>query len=294
MFLQEKRAKKQKFKARETNEFNTIQYAEWDISKRMVDENVIAEADYIVHLAGAGVGDKRWTKKRRREIINSREYSGKLIVDTLKKIPNHVKAVISASAIGWYSPTPILQDKNNKADGFRTEDDLADKSFLGRTCQEWEEAIDPVNQLGKRLVKLRTGIVLSNEGGVLPEFKKPLHFRFAPILGSGKQIISWIHIDDLVRIYIEAIKNEKLSGVYNAVAPHPVSNKEFIFSLAKTMKGNLFIPVHVPAFLLKLALGEMSIEVLKSTGVSCDKIRQAGFTFQYSEIDKALQQLSGR
>jgi hypothetical protein len=140
-------------------------------------------------------------------------------------------------------------------------------------------------------VKLRTGIVLSNEGGALKEFKKPLRWGVAAILGDGKQMISWIHIDDLVRLYIAAIEDEALNGVYNAVAPKPVSNKELTMQLARVQKGNFFIPGYVPSFVLKLVVGEMSIEVLKSATVSCDKIHYTGFTFLHPTIEAALKNL---
>ncbi|MGZ8511360.1 MAG: DUF1731 domain-containing protein, partial [Chitinophagaceae bacterium] len=171
------------------------------------------------------------------------------------------------------------------------EDDQHDNSFLGETCKLWEDSIEPVKKSGKRLVKLRTGIVLSNEGGALKEFKKPLRFGVASILGDGKQMISWIHIDDLVRLYVASIEDETLNGVYNAVAPKPVSNKELAMLLARIQRGNFFIPVHVPSFVLKPVIGEMSIEVLKSATVSCDKIHYTGFTFLYPSVDAALKNL---
>jgi uncharacterized protein (TIGR01777 family) len=145
--------------------------------------------------------------------------------------------------------------------------------------------------LNKRLVKLRIGIVLSNNGGALKEFKKPLRFGLATILGSGKQIISWIHIDDLVQLFIYALENENMNGVYNAAAPNPVSNKELIITAAKA-RGKFYIPVYVPSFVLKLMLGEMSVEVLKSTTVSSLKVQDAGFFFNYTDIQTALKQLS--
>jgi NAD dependent epimerase/dehydratase family enzyme len=132
---------------------------------------------------------------------------------------------------------------------------------------------------------------LSNEGGALKEFKKPLKFGVAGILSNGKQMISWIHIDDVVRMYIAAIENEKLQGTYNAVAPSPVSNKELTLELAKIIKGKFFVPVHVPSIVLKIMLGELCVEVLKSTTVSSSKIQVEGFTFLYSTIDAALIQL---
>lgn len=260
-----------------------LSFAEWDINDQKIDENAIAKTDYIIHLAGANLGDKRWTKKRKREIVSSRVDSAKLIVESLRKISNNVKAVISASAIGWYGP----DGKNNP--GFK-ETEKTFNDFLGQTCKQWEESISSVTQLGKRLVILRSGIVLSKEGGALPRFITPLRFGLATVLGTGKQIMSWIHIDDLVRMYIMAIENEKLSGVYNAVAPVPVSSKEFALTLART-RNKFFIPVRVPAFVLKIVLGEMSIEVLKSAIVSCDKIQSAGYSFQYPTIITALKKL---
>jgi len=264
-----------------------IQYSTWNIEKQTIDADAIIKADHIIHLAGAGVAEKRWTKKRKQEIVNSRVESGKLIAESLQTIPNNVKTIICASGIGWYGPDPVIPNK----DPFE-EDDTAAEDFLGQTCKLWEESVEPVTKLNKRLVKFRTGIVLSNEGGALVEFKKTLKFGIAAILGSGRQIISWIHIDDLVRLFIAAIENEKMTGAYNAVAPQPVSNKEFTMQLAKIKRGRFFIPIHVPSFLLKMILGEMSIEVLKSATVSCDKIHFEGFTFNYPSLEAALKQLT--
>ena len=208
-----------------------LSYANWNVEQQTIDKEAIGAADYIIHMAGAGVADKRWTKKRKQEIISSRVESSKLIVDSLKTISNKIKAVISASAIGWYGPDSVISDP----DPF-TENNPADDSFLGNTCKQWEESIEPVTGLGKRLVKLRTGIVLSKKGGALKEFIKPLKFGIAAILGNGKQIISWVHIDDLVSMFIAAIENENINGVYNAVAPNPVSNKELTLQLAKNKR----------------------------------------------------------
>jgi len=263
----------------------SISFAEWDIEKQTIDKKAFAKADYIIHLAGASVAEKRWNDKRKQEIVRSRVDSGKLLVESLKTIPNKVKTVICASGIGWYGP-----DKNDGKE-FK-EEDLSSNDFLGQTCKQWEAAIEQTSFLGKRLVKIRIGIVLSNEGGAYPEFKKPLKFALATILGNGKQIVSWIHIDDLVRMILFAMENEKMEGVYNAVAPHPVSNKKLVLEIARKERGKSYIPVPVPIFALKIRLGEMSIEVLKSATVSSEKIQQAGFIFQYPEIESAILQLA--
>jgi uncharacterized protein len=262
-----------------------ISYAVWDIDNQTIDEEAIKKADYIVHLAGANVGEKRWTRNRKKEIVDSRVNSGKLLVKALNKIPNKVKAVISSSAMGYYGPDA---DKPNSKPFVETGPPHND--FLATTVVQWEAAIEPVRNSGKRLVLFRTGIVLSNEGGAYKEFKKPLQFGLASILGSGKQMVSWIHIDDLVRLYIEAIENEKYNGVYNAVTPNPVSNKELIKEIAKQTK-RFYITAKVPSFVLKTVLGEMSIEVLKSTTVNSEKVQKAGFHFLYPTINDAVTSL---
>lgn len=264
----------------------SLSYAGWNIPSQTIDKEAIARADYIIHLAGAGIADKRWTKKRKQEILDSRVKSSELLAKTLQEIPNKIKAVISASAIGWYGEDPVIPNPNPF-----TEDDPADSSFLGDTCRQWEKSTEPIMSLGKRVVKIRTGIVLSKEGGAFKEFEKPLRFGIAAILGSGRQICSWIHIDDLVRLYISAIEDDTLRGVYNAVAPKPVSNKELMLQLAQEKKGKFFIPVYTPSFVLKTILGEMSIEVLKSATVSCNKIHYSGFTFLYPSIEAAMKNL---
>jgi uncharacterized protein (TIGR01777 family) len=260
--------------------------AHWDPVKQILDTEAIRAADYIVHLAGAGVADHRWSAKRKKEIVESRTAGGTLIVKALREIPNKVLAVISASGIGWYGADPSIPNPRPFV-----EEDLAGKDFLGETCRLWEAAIAPVTKLGKRLVIFRTGIVLSRKGGALSEFKRPVKLGMAATLGNGKQVLSWIHIDDLCRLYTEAIENKDWQGVYNAVAPRPIDNKAFTRELATRMKGRFFIPVYVPSFLLKIVLGELSIEVLKSATVSAGRVHRMGFQFIYPSADSALKEL---
>lgn len=264
-----------------------ISYAGWNPAKQTIDSEAIQKADYIINLAGAGVADKRWSKKRKAEIVNSRVQSGELLVKALKEIPNKVKAVISISGIGWYGD----DKKRNTGQSFFSEQDAADSDYLGQTCVQWEEAIQPVTALSKRVVIYRTGIVLSNGGGAFTEFKKPVRMGLAPIFGSGRQVMSWIHIDDVCRLFLYAIENEKIRGIYNAVAPQPATNKNLILSLAKKMKGRFYIPGYVPSFLLKIILGEVSIELLKSAWVSSEKISSTGFQFVFPSLEAALDDL---
>lgn len=261
--------------------------AHWDPSTGAIDAAAIGKADYIIHLAGAGVADKRWSAKRKKAIEESRTSGCTLLVKALKEIPNHVKAVISSSAIGWYGPDPVIPNPQPFE-----ETAPADTDFLGETCRRWEETIAPVQNLGKRLVIIRTGIVLSKKGGALKEFMKPVRLGVAAILGSGRQVISWIHIDDLCRLYLHALEHEDWHGPYNGVGPHPVDNRTLTLALARRLKGRYFVPVYIPSFFLKIGLGQMSVEVLKSTTVSANKTRAAGFQFQYPSLDAALDELT--
>lgn len=262
-----------------------VTYASWDVNKGNIDGQAIAASDHIIHLAGANVAEGRWTKKRKREIRDSRVKSGALLVKALTEIPNHVQSFVSASAIGFYGPDPQIPNPHP----FR-ESDPPSNDFLGSVVQEWESVLQPLTALGKRLVMLRTGIVLSKKEGAYAEFRKPLRFGLATILGSGQQIVSWIHIDDLVRMYLEALRNQEWSGACNAVAPAPVSNKELVMEIAR-QRGKFFIRTHVPSFVLKALLGEMSIEVLKSTTVSSAKAEANEFIFYYPSIGNAIQKL---
>jgi uncharacterized protein len=273
-------------RSKKSSSQKNVSYAVWDTTRQTIDEEAIKKSDYIAHLAGANVAEKGWTNKRKKEIIDSRVDSGRLLVKALNEIPNKIKAVISSSAIGYYGP----DSETSGAKPF-IETDPPHNDFLATTVVQWEAAIEPVKNLGKRLVLLRTGIVLSNEGGAYKEFKKPLQFGLASILGSGKQVVSWIHIDDLVRLYIDAIENEQYNGVYNAVAPSPVSNKDLIKEIARQTK-KFHITAKVPSFVLKTVLGEMSIEVLKSTTVSAEKVQKEGCQFLYPTISDAVVALS--
>jgi uncharacterized protein (TIGR01777 family) len=260
-------------------------FAQWDLNKGWIDPTALAAADYIIHLAGEGVADKRWTAARKKAILDSRVESSALLVKAIKEQPNKVKAIVAASAIGWYGP----DNEKSKQSGF-VETDLVDSSFLGDTCRQWEESMHPVKAMGIRLVTIRSGIVFNKMGGALAEFIKPAKLGAAAILGDGKQVVSWIHQQDLNRLMLFTLENEQVAGVYNAVAPDPVNNAILTKAIARRFH-TWAIPFHVPSFILKIMLGEMSIEILKSANVSASKIIEAGFSFDYASMDEALDDL---
>ncbi|MGZ5254705.1 MAG: TIGR01777 family oxidoreductase [Flavitalea sp.] len=268
---------------------NGIEYAVWNVEKGEIDENAVANSDYVINLAGANIAEKRWTEARKKIIKDSRSDAAYLLSVTIQKFPEKVKGVISASAIGFYG-----SDKRKSVVSPFEEDAPPFLDFLGSTCSLWERSIETVSRADKRLVILRTGIVLSTQGGAFKEFIKPLKFGIATIMGSGKQIVSWIHIEDVCRMYIYAMENEDMHGVYNAVSPYIVTNKKLVLEIANQFRGKFYIPVHVPDAVLETVLGEMSIEVLKSTSVSADKIRKHGFQFLYPTIQGAVKNLLGK
>jgi hypothetical protein len=267
-----------------------VSMALWDINAGTIDMNAVSKCDAVVHLAGANVMEKRWTDKYKKEIVESRTKSSALLVKTLDKI-NTIKTVVSASAIGWYGADKKPLPLNWR--GF-VETDPPSSDFLGETCKLWEDSIKPVISQGKRLTILRFGIVLSKEGGALKEFLKPLTFGIAGVPGSGRQKMSWIHVDDLSRLIIYTLDTEHVSGIYNAVAPEVNSNKDVVCKLANLVRPSFHIPISIPKIALKVALGEKSIEVLKSATVNSEKIRREGFTFLYPSLDAALKELTAK
>lgn len=269
----------------QTSPIPNLTYAVWDIAKGTIDPLAFEKADTIVHLAGAGVADKRWSKKRKQEIVDSRVMSGALLVKYLTAHTHQVKTVVTASAIGWYGP----DTEQSLQYGF-TETDPVDGAFLGDTCKQWEDSVKPIETLGIRLVTLRIGIVLNKQGGALAEFIKPAKFGLATIFGTGNQMVSWIHQNDLCKMILFGIQTASLKGVYNAVSPDPTSNKDLIIAITKKLRG-FYLPIPVPAFVLNIMLGEMSIEILKSAKVSSNKIQEADFKFDYPTLNSALHEL---
>jgi uncharacterized protein (TIGR01777 family) len=262
-------------------EKSTVETYLWDVPKQLIDERAVKEADYIIHLAGAGIADKNWTGERKKEIIDSRTESIHLLFKTIQQTQTTLKAFISSSAVGIYGA--ITSEK------IYSETDLPAADFLGLTCKLWEGAAEMIAQSGIRAVKIRTGVVLS-EGGALKKMTAPIRFFVGSPLGTGKQYVPWIHIDDLCNIYLKAIEDETIEGAYNAVAPQHVTNNELTRAIARALQRPLLMP-KVPAFLLNILFGEMSVVVLQGSRISCKKIEDGGFIFQYNQLDDALKNL---
>lgn len=254
----------------------------WDLQQKTIDQEAVDKADFIVNLAGEGIADKRWTDERKRLIISSRVESTLLLKAAIERRVSPLKAFISASAIGFYG---------SRNDDMMYEEDIAGKdSFLAESVSIWEDAVEKIAATGIRTVKIRIGVVLSTQGGALEKMLIPFKFFMATYFGDGQQWTSWIHLDDICRIFIEAIENEQLSGVYNGVAPHPFRNKDLIGEL-KTAIGKPAIMLPAPVFALRTAMGEMADVVFDSTRVSSKKIEATGFKFLFPDLQSALRDL---
>ncbi|MEQ8362306.1 MAG: TIGR01777 family oxidoreductase [Cyclobacteriaceae bacterium] len=254
----------------------------WDVQAGSIEDGAMNEVDTIVHLAGAGIADKRWSDSRKQEILESRTKSSELLYQTLKQSEHNVKTFVSASAIGIYGdagPEKIFAEEDQPAD-----------DFLADVVKQWEHSVTQLESLGIRVVKIRIGILLSEKGGALAEMIKPIKWGVGSPLGSGKQLMSWIHIDDACQIFIKAIEDKSMQGVYNAVAPTPTTNQGMTVAIAKALGKPLWAP-NVPGFVLKLILGEMSDLVLKGSHVSAKKIQSTGFDFEHPDLDRALEDL---
>lgn len=252
----------------------------WNPSQGIIDENALMGVDAIVHLAGATIAN-RWTPSYKQEIIESRILSSNVLFKALKENPHSVKQIISASAIGIY-PSSLTK--------VYTEDETeVDESFLGKVVAKWEESVNKFKLLNIKVCKIRTGLVLSRKGGALVEMVKPIKLGVGSPFGSGKQVQSWIHIHDLVEIYLFAIQNQ-LEGAFNAVGPLPVTNKILTQEIAAVLRKPLFMP-NIPQFLMRMVLGEMHAILFSSQNVSAKKIETQGFKFQYKTVNKALRQL---
>ncbi len=255
----------------------------WDIDKGFLDPEALQFADHIIHLAGANIAGKKWTATRKKEILDSRVKTAELLYNNISRSPNKVKSFISSSGstyYGWNTGSILMDESRNKPG-----DD-----FLATVTREWEASALRIGSLGIRTVILRNGVVLWSEGGFLKKIIPVVNAGLGAGLGKGDQYISWIHIKDLSRIILSAIRNSDLKGIYNAVSPEPVTNKEMMKAIASTLHKPFFLP-NVPAFVIRMVFGEMSSTVLGSNRVSGVKIESAGFNFEFKNINEALNDL---
>ncbi len=251
----------------------------WD--KDTIDEKVFENLDGIIHLAGSLIA-KRWTNSYKKEIFSSRVDTANLLFEYVKKLNIDLKFFISASGTAYYG-----QITSNKI--FK-ESDEPNIDFLGKVCVAWENAAYQFEKIGARVVCLRTSLVLSKNGEGFKLLIKPIQLGVGANLGDGKQWMPWIHIADLLQIYAKAVEDEKMNGSYNASSPENINHSVFNHTLAKKMNKPFFMP-NIPAFVMKLALGQMSSLVLNGSRIDATKIKETGFKFQYPTLEKALDEL---
>lgn len=249
----------------------------WNPETGEINKKTLESVDYIIHLAGASIGTQRWSIQRKKLIIESRIKSTELLFSKIKLYKIPLKAFISASATGYYGSV--------SSDFIFDEDAPAADDFLGKVCYDWEKAADRFSNAGIRTVKIRTGVVLSKDAPALKKMLMPINMGIGSPLGTGRQYMPWIHIDDLCYVYLRAIEDESFSGAYNAVAPQHITNRDLMKMLAK-MHHKPFLLPPVPAFLLRTLLGEMSAIILKGSRVEPKRLLEAGFQFKHTDIGK--------
>ncbi len=258
----------------------------WNTSKSFIDERAFEGVEYIINLAGAGIADSLWTKSRKKLIIDSRVETTELLTSYIQKLETKPKAYLAAAAIGIY--------------GDRGDEELTEASTIGKdgflveSCIAWENAIRIAGeQNGIRTAALRVGVVLSTQGGALPKMMLPMNFFTASYFGDGQQWYSWIHIDDVCRMFIQLMKDDSLEGFYNATSPNPLTNKDLTKQLVKALdKKALVIPA--PSAALRLGMGEMADVVLNSNKIFPARMEMAGFEFAFPEFKAAIRDLKAK
>ena len=247
----------------------------WNSKDNFIDKDAFTNVTHIIHLTGAGIADKRWTNERKKELINSRVTTANLLFNKVQEYNVPLKNFISASGIGYYGA--ITSDK------IFTEKDKPENDFISKICVKWEKAALQFEQVGIPITILRTGVVLTKQGGALQKMNTPL---FLSALGSGKQYIPWIHIDDLCALYVKAVEDKSFTGIFNATAPEHQTNESFTKTLSEVLKKPM-LPFNAPSFVLKTALGEMAYILLKGSRVSSEKTSKS-YNFDFPDLQTAL------
>lgn len=255
----------------------------WDVANGEIDPACIQGVDVVIHLAGEGIAAQKWTAERKQQIIDSRVQSAALLYKLIRETNAPVKKFISAAAVGFYG---------NRGEEILTEESGSGAGFLAESCRLWEAAVEEGKSLNIKIIKLRIGIILAKEGGALEAMDKPIRFFAGAPLGTGKQWMPWVHIDDIVAMFSSAAATDLYEGAYNACAPFPVTNTTMTRAIAKKLSRPVW-PFHVPEFALKLILGEMSEIVTISNNASAQKLLDTGFKFKYLQLEDALTDIYG-
>lgn len=267
--------------SRSKRENTAIKFFQWNLRKKEIEEEALLGIDVLVHLAGAGIVDEKWTEERKKIITTSRVVPLQFLAEKCKELHMKPKALVSASAVGLFGFDSGEEEK--------VEDSPAANDYLAQVVKDWEQAaVDYSDKMSCRETRVRIGIVLAKEGGALPQMSLPVKLGIGSALGDGKQWTSWIHIDDLCQIFVQAIEKEAYEGPYNAVAPNPVRNSDLIKALGKVLNRPIWAP-NVPAFVLKLILGERSKVVLGGNLVKSHRLKKEGFQFKYNVLEEALE-----
>jgi uncharacterized protein len=268
--------------SRKSNQFGKVRVFRWDPDKGIIDPVIFEGIDYVIHLAGSNIGEKRWTNNRKTAIKSSRINSARLLYEAVSVKNTNLKAFISASATGYYGA--VFSDQ------IFSEEDPPGEDFLATTCRQWEKAADIFKESGARVVKIRSGLVLEKDDGFLAKMLKPARLGIFPLFGTGYQYMPWIHIEDLCNIYIKALSDETIEGPYNAVAPEYVTQDIFMGTLAEALNKSYFNP-RIPEYLMRFILGEMAEIILTGNRISARKISGKGYMFSYPYLRDALRSL---
>lgn len=255
----------------------------WNVGQDEIDRRCMDGIDTIIHLAGENIAAKKWTPKRKKQIIDSRVLSTRLLYKTIKETNAQINAFISASAVGYYGDC---------GDEILTEESASGYGFMATCCKEWEDAVDKGRSYGIRIVKFRIGVILAKGEGALASLEKPVKFFAGAPLGRGSQWVPWVHVDDIVSMFLNAAYSPLFSGAYNACAPFPVTNTTLTKSIAQQLHRPVW-PFRIPESVLKLILGEMSEVIFISTNTSAQKLLSADFKFKYTQLQEALSDIYG-
>lgn len=254
-------------------------YVQWMDMNTLPPAEAFHGVDAVIHLMGENIGGKKWDEAQKKKIYDSRINSTRMLVDAMKALPKKPRALISASAVGIYG---------NRGDEVLDENAAAGNDFLAGVCKDWEAEALKAQDAKIRVVLMRTGVVFGKDGGALKKMLLPFKLGVAGRLGTGKQYMSWIHVDDLASMYVQAATDDTMSGPFNAVSPYPVTNAEFTKALGKRLRRPTLFPA--PAFAIRKALGEMSTIVLDGQKVVPSKFKEKKFQFKSATLEKTLKE----